>query len=169
MWARDLDAVRRFAVEDCRHVSGGLERHLIGRGERVVRVPPKMMAGARRQARTRGKSDPIDALAVARAALREMDLPEARLEGPERDVRLYVDHRETLVRRRSEDQSRLRWLLHDLDPSVEIPLRSLDRYVVLQRVSERVQRMSASVPRELALELLSRITEGACPTFCVRA
>ncbi len=158
-WARELDLVRRFAVEDCRHVSGGLERHLISRGERVVRVAPKMMAQTRRQARTRGKSDPIDALAVARAALREIDLPEACLEGPERDLRLLVDHRETLVHRRSEDQARLRWLLHDLDPNLDIPLRSLDRYVVLDRVRKRVETMAPTVARELALELLKRITE----------
>ena len=68
-------------------------------GEAVVRVPPKLMAGARRSGREPGKSDPIDALAVARAALREADLPVARLDGPEREVRLLVDHREDLVGR----------------------------------------------------------------------
>ena len=46
-------------------------------GQKVVRVPPKMMAQTRASARTRGKSDPIDALAVARAFLREPDLPVA--------------------------------------------------------------------------------------------
>lgn len=66
-WVRGLGPDRFFAVEDCRHVSGGLERHLLPRGERVVRVPPKMMAGARSSARTYGKSDPIDAACVARA------------------------------------------------------------------------------------------------------
>src|SRR5438270_11377153 len=58
-WARSLDSERVWAIEDCRHVSGALERFLIGRGERVVRVPPKLMAGARRSAREHGKSDPI--------------------------------------------------------------------------------------------------------------
>ena len=60
-----------WAIEDCRHVSGRLERLLVAAGERVVRVPPRLMAGARAAARERGKSDPIDALAVARAAIRE--------------------------------------------------------------------------------------------------
>ena len=73
---------RRWAIEDCRHLSRRLETDLFAAAETVVRVPPKMMAGVRRSARTRGKSDPIDALAVARAALREPDLPVARLEGP---------------------------------------------------------------------------------------
>jgi transposase len=68
-WGRSLDPERVWAIEDCRHVSGRLERFLIARGERVVRVPPKLMAGRRRASRERGKSDPIDALSVARAAL----------------------------------------------------------------------------------------------------
>jgi transposase len=45
-WARALGGERCFALEDCRQVSCRLERFLIGRGERVVRVPPKLMAGA---------------------------------------------------------------------------------------------------------------------------
>jgi transposase len=70
-WARALDRERVWAIEDCRHVSGKLERFLLARGERVVRVAPKLMAGRRRGLRQAGKSDPIDALAVARAALEE--------------------------------------------------------------------------------------------------
>ena len=75
---------RLWAVEDCRHLSRRLERDLLAAGERIVRVPPKLMANVRDSARTYGKSDPIDALAVARAALREPDLPTARLDGPDR-------------------------------------------------------------------------------------
>ena len=69
VWARGLDGERVWALEDCRHVSGALERFLIARGERVVRVSTRLMAGTRRSSRERGKSDQIDAIAVARAAL----------------------------------------------------------------------------------------------------
>jgi transposase len=55
-----------------------------------VRVPPKLMAHSRDSARTFGKSDPIDALAVARAALREPHLPAAHLDGPDREIRLLL-------------------------------------------------------------------------------
>ena len=96
-WAHGLGEERLIAVEDCHHVSGRLERHLLPRGERLVRVPPKLMARSRASARTPGKSDPIDAECVARAALREPGLPEARLPGPEHDVRLLADHRDDLV------------------------------------------------------------------------
>jgi transposase len=99
-WARG-HGVQRWAVEDCRHLSRGLERDLLAAGEVIVRVPPKLMAHARDAARTYGKSDPIDALAVARAALRHEDLPTAHLDGPSRDVRLLVDHREDLVGERT--------------------------------------------------------------------
>ena len=67
VWARELGSERAWAIEDCRHVSGAFERFLIERGERVVRVTSKLMADSRRRARGRGKSDSIDAIAVARA------------------------------------------------------------------------------------------------------
>jgi transposase len=99
-WARDLDGDRVWALEDCRHVSGSLERFLIERGERVLRIPTNLMAETRKSSRQRGKSDGIDAVNVARAALREgLDtFPAAHLDGPELDLRLLVDHRERLRR-----------------------------------------------------------------------
>ena len=76
MWARErFGGELMWAVEDCRHWSARLERDLLDFGQKVVRVPPKLMAMVRKSARTRGKSDPIDALAVARAYLGEPDLP----------------------------------------------------------------------------------------------
>lgn len=55
------------------------------------------MADARRGIRERGESAPIDALAVARAALREgvQTLPAARLAGPELEIRLLAVQRST--------------------------------------------------------------------------
>ena len=69
-WSKQLGRRRLWAVEDCRHVSRRLERVLQERSERLVRVPPRLTAPLRRRGRSRGKSDLIDALAVARAALR---------------------------------------------------------------------------------------------------
>jgi hypothetical protein len=50
-WAHGLGDARVWAIEDCRHVSGSLERFLIERGERVLRVHSTLMSAARRQAR----------------------------------------------------------------------------------------------------------------------
>src|SRR5690242_12252622 len=122
-WARGLDEERVWAVEDCRQVSARFERFLLAHGERVVRVAPTLMASVRRGVRERGKSDPIDARAVAVAALREglESLPIAQLAGRDLEVRLLLDHHDDLVAMRGQSQQRLRWHLHDLYGELGIP------------------------------------------------
>lgn len=147
---------RRWALEDCRHVSRRLEQDLLRAGEDVVRVSPKLMAGVRRSAREPGKSDPIDALAVARAALREPNLPVAHLDGPSRELRLLVDHRDDLVAERTRAINRLRWHLHELGPGFGIPARKLTRPSTWKRVAELLGQKQGLVA-ELALEQLEQI------------
>jgi transposase len=154
-WAEGF-GVHRFAVEDCRHLSRRLEADLLRAGAAIVRVPPKLMAGVRRSAREQGKSDPIDATAIARAALREDDLPTAHLDGPERDLRLLVDHREDLVTERTRYENRLHWHLHELDPALMLKPRSLGRFVVLDRLTAICTRHEGTVA-EIAAELVERI------------
>jgi len=148
----------RWAVEDCRHLSRRLERDLLAAGEAIVRVPPKMMAHARDSAQTYGKSDPIDALAVARAALREPDLPAARLDDESRQVHLLVDHREDLIGERTRQINRLRWHLHELDPAWDPPQRSLNRYKQLDAIIARLTGSDGLVARP-ALQLAGSIRE----------
>ena len=157
-WAARFGAERRWAVEDCRHLSRRLERDLLAAGESIMRVPPKLMAHVRDSARTYGKSDPIDALAVARAAQREPNLPLARLDGPDREVRLLVDHRESLISERTRLICRLRWHLHELDPAWEPKARSLDAQRTLDQVRGRLQDHVGVVAR-LAVELTERCAE----------
>jgi len=112
---------RRWALEDCRHLTRTLEADLLCAADQVLRVPTQMMAGVRRSARQPGKSDAIDALAIARAAWREPDLPVAQLDGPSGQVRLLIDHRDDLVAERTRLQSRIRWHLHEIAPELESP------------------------------------------------
>jgi transposase len=158
-WARRLDPERIWAIEDCRHVSGSFERFLVARGEKVHRVPPKLMGQSRRAERTRGKSDPIDALAVARAALKEgpETLPIAHLDQEALDLKLLLDHREDVVRARAEDQQRLRWHLHDLWPEFEIPARALDRFIWLDRIARKLARAEQGTRVQIARELVVEI------------
>ena len=166
-WARALDPERRFAIEDCRHVSGSFERYLVARGERVIRVAPKLMGQSRRGQRTRGKSDSIDAVAVARAALEHGPgaLPAAHLDEKALQIKLLLDHREDLVRGRSDDQQRLRWHLHDLWPDYETPAGALDRIVWLDRIARRLARAEQStrvvIARELVMEIRRRTRRAA--------
>jgi transposase len=160
-WGRELDPERIWALEDCRHVSGSFERFLIAVGERVVRVPPKLMGESRRGERTSGKSDLIDALAVARAALREgpETLPGAHLDEAALELKLLLDHREDLVKARSEDQQRLRWHLHDLWPDFELPAGCLDRIVWLDRVARKLARAEQGARVRVSRELVRAIRE----------
>jgi transposase len=161
VWARELDPERVWAIEDCRHVSGRLERFLLGRGERILRVPPKLMAGVRKTAREAGKSDPTDALAVARAALREglEVLPVAQLDDQALEIRQLVDHRERLIRQRTALINDLRWHLHDLDPSFQVPPRRLSSPAWQQKVARKLSRQRPGVRVRIARDELKRIRE----------
>lgn len=156
-WASRWDE-RRFALEDCRHLTRRLEGDLLRAGEAVLRVPTRLMAGQRRSSRQPGKSDPIDALAVARAALREPDLPVAQLDGESRRLRLLVDHRADLVAERTRIQCRLRWHLHELFPGREIAPKALKRFHVLNELAELLGGVDGTVA-EIARELVVRTRE----------
>lgn len=158
MWARErFGAQVVWGIEDCRHLSARLERDLLTAGQQVVRVPPKLMAQTRKSARTRGKSDPIDALAVARAVLREPDLPVASHDEVSRELKLLVDRREVLVAQRTSTINRLLWRIHELDPAQAPKPRSLD----LAKHRELLRAWLASQPglvAELARDELADIT-----------
>jgi transposase len=154
--ARSLSDARLWALEDCRHVTRALERTLQDHGERLVRVPPRLTAPQRRRGRTRGKSDAIDALAVARAALQEPELDGPRPgEQTLRELKLLVDHRDDLVDERRRCQQRLRWHLHELDPGLRVPLGALDRAVWLDRLSRQLARREQTTQVRIARDLIA--------------
>jgi transposase len=160
-WARQWPE-RRWAMENCRQLSRGLERDLLTAGEQVLQVSPKLMGTSRRSGRELGKSDPIDALAVARVALREPNLPVAQLEGQSRELKLLVDHREDLIGERTRIQNRLLWHLHELEPGFGVGCSGLTRRVVLVEVLRRLeahQGVVAEIAREL-VELLAELTKA---------
>jgi transposase len=160
-WARELGDERVWALEDCRHVSGAFERFLLVNGERVVRVATRLMAGERRASRARGKSDRIDALAVARAALREgLDrLPIAELAGVELEIRLLVDHRERLVRVRTALYNDLLWHLHDLWPEQNFPKSALLAKKWGGRIARRLARAEQTARVRIARDELRHLRE----------
>jgi transposase len=147
---------RRWALENCRHLSRRLESDLLRAGEGVVLVQARLMAAVRATGRQLGKSDPIDALAVARAALREPNLPMARLEGKSREVKLLLDHREDLVAERTRICCRLHWNLHEIEPELVLSDSALIRWCVMDRV-EKVVLEHSGLLAEIALEQLESI------------
>lgn len=141
-----------------RHLTRRLEADLLGAGCRVVRVPTRLMAEARRGARQPGKSDPIHAEAVAIAALRHEDLPVAELDRPAREVKLLSDHRRDLVVQRTRIASQVRWYLHELDPDLVVPARGLRRHCVVARLRDELVAFDGVVAR-IAGKLLVRCEE----------
>ena len=162
-WGKGLGEARVWALEDCRHVSGRLERFLVASGERVIRVAPKLMGQSRRAERDAGKSDVIDARAIGRAVLKDGidSFPVAFLDERAMEIRLLVDHRGDLVAERTRMQSRLRWHLVELDDELEasIPAGGLDRRVWLERVDRRLRRLPQSARVRVARDELRRVRE----------
>jgi transposase len=160
-FAAELDSERVWAVEDCRHVSGRVERGLLASGDRVVRVAPGLTETSRRAVREPGKSDPIDATAIARAALREGTdtLPVAHLDEQALEIRILNDYRDQIVTERSRLANRLRWHLVQLAPELEAKLApaSLDHPQVRQRVARRLTRLPRGPQVRVAKLILKRI------------
>jgi transposase len=160
-WARGLDCERVWAIEDCRHVSRRLEQALIAAGERVVRVAPHRMGASRRGEREPGKSDQIDALAIARAVVKDglERFPAAHLDERAMEIRLLSDHRKDLVAERTRVQNRLRWHLLELCSELEQSLRrgSLADPRRLERIDRRLRRLPGCARVRVAREQLAQL------------
>jgi len=160
-WARGLDEERVWALEDCRHVSRRLEQALLAAGERVVRVPPHRMGASRKGEREPGKSDEIDALAVARAVVKDgvEQFPIAYLDEQAMEIRLLLDHREDLVAERTRTVNRLRWHLLELSPELERSLKrgALNQAHELDRVDRQLRKLPTRARVRVAREQVSQL------------
>ena len=81
----------------------------------------------------------------------------AQLDGPARELRLLVDHREDLVKDRTGHINRLRWHLHELDPSWDPPARSITSYKHPRRASPNVSPADDRLVARIAADLVERI------------
>ncbi|MET9318269.1 transposase [Kribbella sp. NPDC003505] len=121
-------------------------------------MPPKLMAHARDAGRSYGKSHPIEAPAVARAALREPSLPTAHRDPASRELRLLVDHREDLIAARTRHINRLRWHLHEIDPEWDPSSRCLTAFKHLRGAADRPTGHDGVIA-QIAADLVERIRQ----------
>jgi transposase len=160
-WARELDEERVWAIEDCRSCSRRLEQALLAAGERVVRVPPNRMGASRRGEREPGKSDQVDALAVARAVVKDgvEEFPVAYLNEQAMEIRLLAEHRNDLVAERTRTVNRLRWHLLELCPGVEASLKrkALNQARTLDQVDRQLRKLPAGARVRIAREQISAL------------
>jgi transposase len=161
-FAIELDEERVWAIEDCRHVSARLERALMSAGEHVIRVPATMTGQVRKVSRQAGKSDPIDARAVALAAVRDgvESFPEAFLDDAAMEIRVLNDYRDQIIWERTRLINQLRWHLVAIAPDIEAQLSpaALRGPRICARLTRQLARLPQSPWLRVARATLKRIT-----------
>jgi transposase len=158
-WVEQLaPGERRFGIEGSGWIARALAHFLLERGEGVVDVRGTLTERERRRMRGQGKSDPRDALAIARVTLREQ-LPPVRVDSPSRDLKLLCDYRAQLLGERIRTANRLHVDLVSLRPGYEKEIRTLGSGVRLERAERLLagdERVQAGLARR-RIESLRRL------------
>jgi transposase len=81
------------------------------------------------------------------------------LAGPDREIGLLAAHRERMVNERTAICSKLRWLLHDIDPDLAPGPRTLDRFSTLDGLRARLEQMTPTAEVRICVDLLARCRE----------
>jgi transposase len=114
-WIRSMgdDTPVTWAIEDGHGFARRLADGLLLAGQEVVWVPTRLMVAHRKlHAATGAKSDPVDAAAAAFAAIATPGLDRHRIDERVRELRVLVDHRTDLVKRRTMVINQLKAQLH---------------------------------------------------------
>jgi transposase len=106
-WAGGVAPGITIGIEGSASYGAPVAHHLIAAGFIVREVPPHLSRRERARSRRPGKSDPGDALAIARVTLREPDLPPVRLEDRSTELGLLADARDDLVHAQTRARNRL--------------------------------------------------------------
>ena len=108
---------RRWAVEGANGLGRSVAQRLVAEGEAVVDVPAKLATRVRVYSEGHGrKTDPDDAVAVARAALHSRRPRPVAADDHKVALKLLVDRRHELVGSRTRSVCRLHRLLRELIP-----------------------------------------------------
>jgi transposase len=178
-WVKATGRVRVIGIEGSGNYGAGLARILLGSGIEVVEVPAFLSHRERRRMPAKGKSDVTDAICIARVVARGEGLAPIRRDPLLVDLKLLCDHRDQLVRARTQAANRTHKLLIAGHPGYEAAIPSLtankhlravmmvvrgDRSVraeiVREHVAElrRLDRRIAAVTKEIAAKVLESKT-----------
>jgi transposase len=155
-WARSVAPGGRIGIEGSSSFGPPLARFAQADGLEVREVPPHLSRAERRRTHRPGKSDPGDALAIARVTAREENLPPIRLPDRSGELRLFLEAREDLVAEATRVRNRLHAHLRVLLPGYGGAVANL--VTVRHRVTVgHLLRGHTSVQAELARALLKRL------------
>lgn len=183
-WAQAQGSERRFGIEGSGSYGAALARHVSAARESVVEVPAVLTKRERRYLHRLGKSDPGDALAIARVTLREEHLGPVRVGGATEDLKLLVDTRDQRISERTRAANRLHAYLVVLAPGPAAEIRNLTaashlaaaRRLIVRRSGvraelarsewDRVRRLTADVlTLESRIGALVRASGSSLPTI----
>ena len=159
-WLRELVEVSRIGLEGSAGYGAAAARFLLAQGMAAVEVPPQLSHRERIRTRRAGKSDPGDALAIARVTLREQELPPVRLADASRELQLLVEAREDLVTEATRVRNRLHADLVVLVPGYSAAAANLvaDKYRI---AAGKLLRRLPGIQAELARDRLGRLDQLA--------
>lgn len=151
-------AAERIGLEGSAGYGAGAARFLVAAGCTAVEVPPQLSHRERIRTRRAGKSDPGDALAIARVTLREAELPPVRLADASRELQLLVEAREDLVAEATRVRNRLHADLVVIVPGYSTAAANLVS-AKCRRTARSLLRGIAGVQAELARDRLARLAK----------
>ncbi len=157
-WLGDLGDVSRIGLEGSAGYGAAAARFLLSARLPAIEVPPQLSHRERLRTRRAGKSDPGDALAIARVTLREVDLPPVRLADASRELKLLVEARDDLAAEMTRVRNRLHADLVVIAPGYGAVAANLvaDKY---RRAARNLLRGMAGVQAELARGRLARLAK----------
>jgi transposase len=184
-WAVELGEPRRWGIEGAWNYGRGLAQQLVASGETVYEVNPRWTALSRRSARKAGKSDPLDAHAVAMLVWREGDaLPHVAAEDETVILDLLVTERESALAEATRLRNQMHYLLLQLDPEYRAHLPNLqtqagltalesytppqatdlaqERATAVRRLAQRL-RLALDQAEELAAQIRTRAGQSFSP------
>lgn len=152
----------RIGIEGSSSFGAPAARFLSGAGREVREVPSQLSRRERVRTRRPGKSDPGDALAIARVTLREADLPPVRLVDASLEIQLLVEAREDVVGEATRVRNRLHADLRVLVPgygATAANLTAARHQATVARLLRRVDGVQAGLARSRLARLRALAAE----------
>ena len=175
--AGGAEGPRRWGIEGAWGSGRGLAQHLVAAGEPVYEVSPRWTAEARKSARRPGKSDALDALAVARLVLQDATtLPPVGAEDATAVLDLLTAERAAALAEATRLRNQLHHLLLQLDPEYEAHLPALRTAAGLAAVEgyaapgpRDLDQQRAAAVRRLAQRLRLAVDQAEAVAAQIRA
>lgn len=163
-WIVQLGPARVVGIECSGSFGAAFAWFLLDRGEDVREVPSGRTFRERNRKRSDGKSDPVDALAIARVVARERHLPIPKRAGVMVDLKLLNEHRDQLIRARTRLANRAHRGLVILRPGYQNTVKNLRSKKNIRTAVSHLEG-DGSIRAELTVERLNQMLQIDAEVF----